>query len=215
LTNLRPTKQPATASSPLARLARSAKPRQPGSNQDSATPLANNLAAIERMRREAAALKAPKVTNDLVQRFKQHMIPKEHDRNDVYPDNLGIPTVGIGHKVLPSDNLKLGDVITNARKEAFWRQDSAKALQAAQQQMKEAGINDPDFFIALADVNFQLGRGWRADFKKTWALILAGDYEIAAREVRNSKWFKQTPDRVEAFRKALLALSIKRAQKKQ
>jgi GH24 family phage-related lysozyme (muramidase) len=143
------------------------------------------------------------------------MIPKEDDRNDVYPDSRQIPTVGIGHKVVPADKLKIGDLISDARKEAFWRQDSAAALQAAQQQANEARISDAEFLVALADVNFQLGRGWRAKFKEAWALILAGNYDAAAHEVRDSKWFKQTPNRVENFRRALLALSSKRTPKDQ
>lgn len=154
------------------------------------------------------------VSEEPAQKFKQHMIAKEKDRNDVYPDNLGIPTVGIGHKVMPSDKLKLGDRISDARKEELWLQDSAKALQAAEQQMRHAAISDPGFFVALADVNFQLGPWWYKEHKETWALILRGDYQAAAREVKDSKWFRQTPDRVEAFRNALIALSMKQSPKK-
>lgn len=152
-------------------------------------------------------------SSDLVQSFKRHMIPEEDDRNDVYPDNLGIPTVGIGHKVVPADKLKLGDLISDARKEAFWRQDSAKALSAAHQQMKEAGITDPKFLNSLASVNFQLGTGWRGKFKQAWPLIVNGKYEAAAQEVQDSLWYNQSPDRVEAFQKALRALPPKKIVK--
>ena len=193
--------------------AQAPNPARPGPNQDSATFLRNPKEALERIRRETSAARNTPATNYLVQKFKRHMTPKEGNRNDVYPDSRRIPTVGIGHKVVPADKLKIGDQISNARKEAFWRQDSAAALQAAQQQTKEAGIRDTDFLVALADVNFQLGRGWRTEFKKTWALILVGDYDAAAREVKDSKWFKQTPSRVLSFRKALLVLSRKRTPK--
>lgn len=134
------------------------------------------------------------------------MIPKEDDRNDVYPDSRRIPTVGIGHKVVPADKLKIGDQISDARKEAFWRQDSAAALQAAQQQANEAGIRDAAFLIALADVNFQLGSGWKLDHKRTWAFIMRRDYRSAAREAQNSEWYGQTPMRVSPFQRALVAL---------
>lgn len=150
------------------------------------------------------------MSEELVQRFKQHMIPEEGNRNDVYRDTRGIPTVGIGHRVVPADNLKVGDWISDARKEALWRQDSEKALREAQQQMKEAAITDPEFIIPLASVNFQVGTEWYKDFSKTWALILKGDYKAAALEAQKSKWYKQSPDRVEAFQKALRALPPKR-----
>lgn len=39
----------------------------------------------------------------------------EGRRLDVYLDVAGIPTVGVGHRVLPADQLKVGDVIDEAR----------------------------------------------------------------------------------------------------
>ena len=110
---------------------------------------------------------------------------------------------------MPSDKLKVGDRITEAQKENFWRKDSAKALRAAVGQARDAGVADQDFILALADVNFQLGQSWRSEFKKTWALIKAGRYDSAAVEAQNSAWFRQTPARVRAFQKALLALPRK------
>lgn len=188
-------------------------PARPGPNQDSAVFLRNPKEALERIRMEMSATRNVPASSVLVQRFKTHMIPKEADRSVVYPDSKGIPTVGIGHKVVPGDNLKLGDRISDSRKDAFWREDSAKALTAAQRQAKEAGIADSDFIIALADVNFQLGSGWKQDHKQTWAFIMKGDYRSAAREAQNSKWYRETPTRVTAFQRALLALSSKTARK--
>lgn len=37
----------------------------------------------------------------------------------VYDDGYGIPTVGLGHKVIPEDKLKLGDTITVERAKEF------------------------------------------------------------------------------------------------
>jgi lysozyme len=39
----------------------------------------------------------------------------------VYDDGFGIPTVGLGHKVLAQDNLHLGDIITVQRARDFFR----------------------------------------------------------------------------------------------
>lgn len=104
--------------------------------------------------------------------------------------------------------------ITGAQKEAFWRADAEKALNAARSQMREAKISDPDFLLPLASVNFQLGDGWENRHEKTWALIKAGSYAAAALEAQNSKWFKQTPKRVRALQVALLALEAKKAKKR-
>lgn len=189
-------------------------PRQLRSNQNSAAFLKDPKEALEGIRSEMSATESAPLPDDLVQRFKRHMIPEEDDRNDVYPDNLKIPTVGVGHRVVPADKLKLGDMISDARKEAFWRRDSEKALRAAQQQMDEAGIADPNFILPLASVNFQVGAGWNKRFKKTWALIMKGDYKSAAREAQDSLWYRQTPDRVHVFQGALRVLPPKQNRKK-
>jgi len=177
-------------------------------SQNSIQFLSDARSAIERINREIWARETRRRTDAeaLVQKFKLHMIPKEGDDNVVYLDKREIPTVGIGHKVVSTDNLKIGDRISDARKEELWQKDSVKALRAAQVQSHEAGISDPDFAIALADVNFQLGSNWKNEHKKTWSLILKGDYRSAAREAQNSRWYRQTPRRVEAFQQALEAI---------
>jgi GH24 family phage-related lysozyme (muramidase) len=133
----------------------------------------------------------------------------EGRRQDVYLDSEGIPTVGIGHKVLPSDHLKVGDVILPDRVESFFQKDGATALEAAQRQAAKVGISDQDFIPHLASVNLQLGRRWGADFKKTWALIKARKYDAAAVEAAHSRWNTQTPKRVQQFQDALRTLAPK------
>jgi GH24 family phage-related lysozyme (muramidase) len=131
-------------------------------------------------------------------------------RRDVYLDSQGNPTVGIGHKVLPSDHLKVGDIITDGQVEDVFRKDASSALAAAHQQANQAGIDDPSFISALASVNFQDGPYWRGTFPKTWSYIMSGQYEDAARELGNDKWARETPSRVAAFQAALRALPPRR-----
>lgn len=134
---------------------------------------------------------------------------REGEKLEVYNDSLKKPTVGIGHLVVPGDKLKLGDTITAAQSAAFFKKDSAKASAAAKSQAAKAGIKDADFIVYLTSVNFQLGTSWHTKQKKTWALILDGKYEEAAKEAANSTWNKQTPVRVKDFQKALRDLPQK------
>ncbi|MBQ0960050.1 hypothetical protein KAK06_13940 [Ideonella sp. 4Y11] len=138
---------------------------------------------------------------------------REGVRNDVYLDSLKRPTVGIGHLVTAADKLKVGDKIDDAQVSAFFKADSAAALSAAKSQASKAGIKDSDFVVYLASVNFQLGTGWYKVHKKTWALILAGNYSGAAAEVKKSRWASQTPVRVKDFQGALLKLTDKPQEK--
>jgi lysozyme len=138
---------------------------------------------------------------------------REGYRLDVYLDSRGLPTVGIGHLVVAADKLKVGDTIDDARAMALFKTDSADAVSAAKSQASKAGINDADFIVYLASVNFQLGTDWYKEHKKTWALIMEGQYSAAAAEVKKSRWNSQTPVRTKDFMGALLKLKDKPAPK--
>lgn len=126
--------------------------------------------------------------------------------NQVFVDTTGHPTVGVGHKVVPSDRLRVGDWIDDARREQLLHDDASKALAAARTQVTTARIADPSFAPSLGSVNFQLGDHWTKDFPKTWQLIQDGDYDGAADEAARSRWNAQSPVRVTDFQSALRRL---------
>ncbi|MCB9990066.1 MAG: hypothetical protein H6867_01640 [Rhodospirillales bacterium] len=137
-------------------------------------------------------------------KFLDHLKLREGVVNCVYRDSLGYPTVGVGHLVLPQDNLTVGDCITDAQVDAFLQQDAQNAWNAAQAQASAAGAsNNPCFAIALGAVNYQLGTGWRTKFPNTWKMIEDGKYCDAAAALENTLWNSQTPVRVDDFQQAL------------
>ncbi|HEY3888896.1 MAG TPA: hypothetical protein VGL73_10005 [Caulobacteraceae bacterium] len=127
----------------------------------------------------------------------------------VYLDKTLHPTVGIGHKIVAADNLKVGDTVSPERVQQLWQGDLSQAVNVAKSQAAEAGITDPAFIPELASLNFQLGPNWRAQWPKTWRLIEAGNYQAAADAFNKSDWNRQTPARVQAIVAALRALPPK------
>lgn len=148
-------------------------------------------------------------SSDPYEDFKKHLIAREGYKTVVYRDSLGKPTVGVGHLVLPGDNLKVGDKITDAQVMAFLDKDAQAAWSAGQSQSSQAG-GDTCFAIALGSVNFQLGLGWRSKFPNTWNLIQSGKYLEAAEALNGTLWQKQTPVRVQDFQKALRDLDSRK-----
>jgi GH24 family phage-related lysozyme (muramidase) len=141
--------------------------------------------------------------------FETLMRAREGEVLNVYADTKGIPTCGIGHKVLPADNLELGDIITQAQCDAFFAVDGDAAWEAAVAQADQAGITSAAFLPWLASVNFQLGTNWIAKFASTWEMICAGDYDAAADHIGTLPWASETPVRVADFAGALRALPSK------
>ncbi|NVI07453.1 lysozyme [Paraburkholderia youngii] len=54
----------------------------------------------------------------------------------VYDDGFGIPTVGFGHKVLPQDNLRIGDVISVERARSFFDVNLLPVEEAINRELK-------------------------------------------------------------------------------
>jgi len=138
--------------------------------------------------------------------IRASMIEKEGYRQDVYLDTRNLLTVGIGHLVLPRDNLKLGDTVSKQRVDEFFGQDIRAALIAAENQARELSALTDDFVKALIHVNFQLGTGWKDEHRKTWRYLKEGNYQAAAVETKNSAWYNQTPVRANDFSNAILRL---------
>jgi GH24 family phage-related lysozyme (muramidase) len=141
--------------------------------------------------------------------FRNLMILREGRVDRVYPDSRGLPTVGIGHLVVPADNLSLGDPVSPRQIDDFFHADAATALDAAWAQAGEAGITSVAFIPGLASVNFQLGDNWTQKFPNTWTMIVNGRYADAAHALDGTLWQKQTPVRVADFQHALLTLPPK------
>jgi len=134
---------------------------------------------------------------------KSNLILREGRRNTAYLDSEGKLTVGVGHLVTFYDGIKLGQTISDARVDAFFAADIMKAFSAAKAQAKELNKYTPDFIGALTSVNFQLGTGWKYNFKLAYAALKDGDVPRAIDEIYDSRWANQTPTRVADFAAAI------------
>ena len=135
--------------------------------------------------------------------LKKKIKKNEGFRNKPYLDSLGHPTIGYGH------------LITNKEKKTFKGKFSKKFL---------LKLFDKDFKKALTDYKknfnhkkhskntkevlvemiFQLGIKKQKKFVKMNKHIQNNDMFLAALEMKNSLWYKQTPKRVDGLIRLLL-----------
>ena len=74
---------------------------------------------------------------------------------EVYLDTKGIPTIGIGHRILPGEDFTGG--ITEAQAYELFRADAAEAIEAINQLVKVPLTQNQ--FDALVDFVFNIGQG--------------------------------------------------------
>lgn len=108
----------------------------------------------------------------------------------VYEDTLGHLTVGVGHKVLPSDNLQLGDVISAYRSKTLFLADLKIAIEGARILLDKISA-PPTVARVVTNMVFQMGLQGVRWFRLFWAALRVQDYLLASREMLDSKWARE------------------------
>jgi lysozyme len=121
--------------------------------------------------------------------------------HEVYLDHLGLPTVGIGHLILPSDaehDQEVGTPITEERCEELFMKDLDVALSECETLYSDDWEGFPEEVQEiLVNMLFNMGRPRLSQFKKMNAALVDGDWSTAAVEGRDSRWHKQVGNRAE------------------
>lgn len=135
-------------------------------------------------------------------------------KNRLYWDNLGYPTIGIGHLIIYRKTKDtglimrqlsaqlgkpiMGTSISEADIIKLFRSDLGKM----QAEIKKNKVIGPVYAkcnrsrqMALENMAFQMGTGGLAKFRNSLALMAAGDYAGAAAQFKQSLWARQTPGR--------------------
>ena len=119
---------------------------------------------------------------------------------EIYNDHLGYPTFGIGHLVRESDpenGLPTGSPISESRVVEAFEQDVQTVL-------SDCAILYPDFDElpeeaqqVIANMMFNLGRPRLSAFKGMKAGVDSRDWNEAADQMVDSRWYRQVGARAE------------------
>lgn len=101
-----------------------------------------------------------------------------------YLDSIGVSTIGHGLTHVTREESK---AIVDARLKRYAKNLKTKRPWIARYPVEVREI--------LVEMNFQLGTKGTNEFKKMFAAIKKKDFNLAAAEMRDSKWSNQTPDR--------------------
>lgn len=136
--------------------------------------------------------------------LKAHLRDAEGCRTRAYRDGEGYWTIGVGHR-LPVD-LPLTDVQaltwTSEQVEAAFDADVAECIHNAAS-FGWWHVLNPWRQAVIAAMCFQLGRGGVAGFVRMADAIKASRWHEAAREMLDSRWHRQTPQRANVLAKIM------------
>ena len=125
--------------------------------------------------------------------FAKRMI-KVHEglRLEKYLDSRGLPTIGYGHLIKPTD--KFPNTISKAFAEQLFDKDYKHHKKAAKG-IPGYGSSSPMQKAALIDLTFNMGPAWYEEFPKMMAAYGKGDFETAGNELMDSDYFNQVKRR--------------------
>ena len=126
--------------------------------------------------------------------MKEEIKQEEGFSNKVYFDILGYGTIGFGHLVTPLDKFKEGVVYDNKELEKVFEYDFQIAYQDGISLTKDLDILDEAKEIVI-HMCFQMGKPKVSKFKKMFEALRNKRYDIAANEMLDSLWARQTPNR--------------------
>ena len=127
---------------------------------------------------------------------------------EIYKDHLGYPTFGVGHLVLETDpehGEEVGTPISEDRVKECFEKDLDTAISECNA-LYEAGVFGDlpgEVQEILVNMMFNMGRTRLSKFKKMHAAILEADWKTAAREGRDSLWYRQVTNRADRLMERL------------
>ena len=123
---------------------------------------------------------------------------KAHEgfRNSVYKDTLGKRTVGYGHLCV-EDHWEDNREYTVPELERVLEADLNNAIRGAEELCSDCPVLDDQAKEIIVEMVFQLGKTGVSKFRNMWKALkqTPPSYSVAATEMLDSRWAKQTPNR--------------------
>jgi len=135
-----------------------------------------------------------------LEKLREQISIDEGIEYNIYLDHLGYPTFGIGHLIIDSDPEKGQEVGTSVSEErvnqAF--DDDVQTVVADCKICFNSWDGYPEEAKQVfANMMFNMGRTRLSKFKKMIKAAESGGWYQAAVEGRDSRWYKQVPNRAE------------------
>lgn len=121
---------------------------------------------------------------------------------NVYIDSTGNYSIGIGHKILPDENYD-GYTLDKSEIHALFKKDLEIAIDGTKRLIRNFDKQSADVKIALVSMCYNLGETGFSKFIKFRKAIELFQYDEAIRQITNSKWARQVPNRAKRVIKIL------------
>ena len=135
-----------------------------------------------------------------LEQLRKEIEADEGCRYDIYLDHLGYPTFGIGHlisKTDPEHGAEVGTSVSEARVIQAFNTDMDIVLDDCNTLYENFETLPEEVQHIIANMMFNMGRPRLSKFKGMKAGVDAQDWNKAADEMVDSRWYQQVTNRAQ------------------
>jgi len=135
-----------------------------------------------------------------IDKLREELAADEGCVYEIYLDHLGLPTFGIGHLVTENDQehgQEVGTPVSEERVQDVFAKDIVVTLDECETLYEGFSELPEEVQLICANMMFNMGRPRLSGFKKFNAAVAAGDWDGAADEMIDSRWYRQVTNRAE------------------
>ena len=132
--------------------------------------------------------------------LKKELVEDEGCKTEIYLDHLGYKTFGIGHLVRakdPENDMDIGTPVSDQRVAECFSEDIDKVIEDCIILYEDFYTLPDEVQLIVANMMFNLGRPRLTNFVRMRQAVNKHDWQEAAIQMKDSKWYKQVPNRAE------------------
>lgn len=144
-----------------------------------------------------------------LEQLREEIAADEGVKYEIYLDHLGLPTFGIGHLVLDSDpehGQEVGTPVSEDRVNECFDKDVEVVLADCEKLYPDFEELPEEAQLIIANMMFNMGRPRLSQFKGMKAGVDARDWNEAADQMVDSRWYKQVTNRADRLVQRMRAI---------
>ena len=134
----------------------------------------------------------------MIEQLREELEADEGCVMEIYEDQLGLKTCGVGHLLRPDDpefDMEVGAPVSEERVAELFDKDIAWTITDCHKLLSGFGELDADLKLVICNMTYNMGLSRMRKFVKFLAAVEAGDMNEAANQMLDSKWARQLPER--------------------
>lgn len=135
-----------------------------------------------------------------IEQLREEISIDEGVKYEIYLDHLGLPTFGIGHLVRDDDpefGQPVGTAVSEDRVNECFDKDVEIVIDDCRQLYEDFDDLPGEAQLIIANMMFNMGRPRLSKFKGMKRGVDARDWNAAADEMVDSKWYRQVTNRAD------------------